>query len=80
MIKVYGSGDIKLKINGDEVAVKKVDGYVTVDSVLKDCYKDDVLKNGDMIGEFPILRVGENTIGFSGNVSKVEVRINEVWV
>jgi len=33
-----------------------------------------------MIGEFPVFKVGENTIGFSGNVSKVEVRINEVWV
>ncbi|MDU4596895.1 MAG: phage tail family protein [Clostridium sporogenes] len=79
VIKVYGSGDIKLKINEDEVTVKNVDGYVTVDSVLKDCYKDDVLKNGDMIGEFPILKVGENVVSFSGNVSEVEVRINEMW-
>lgn len=80
VIKIYGSGDIKLKINDDEVTVKKVDGYVTVDSVLKDCYKDDALKNGDMIGEFPILKVRENTIGFSENVSKMEVRVNEVWI
>ncbi|CAG7839619.1 hypothetical protein CLOHAE12215_01032 [Clostridium haemolyticum] len=80
VIKVYGSGDIKLKINDNEITVKKVDGYVTIDSVLKDCYKDDELKNGDMIGEFPILRVGENAVGFSGNVSKAEVRVNEVWI
>ncbi|WP_243447451.1 phage tail protein [Clostridium tetani] len=33
-----------------------------------------------MIGEFPILKVGENIIGFSGNVGKVEVRVNEVWI
>lgn len=80
VIKVYGSGDIKLKINDDEVTVKNVDGYVTVDSVLKDCYKDDVLKNGDMIGEFPEFKIGENVIGFSENVSKVEVKVNEVWI
>lgn len=80
VIKVYGSGDIKLKINDYEVTVKKVDGYVTVDSVLKDAYKDDALKNGDMIGEFPVLKVGENIMGFSENVSKVEVKINEVWI
>ncbi|CAG7839644.1 hypothetical protein CLOHAE12215_01057 [Clostridium haemolyticum] len=80
MIKVYGSGDIKLKINNNEITVKKVDGYVTVDSVLKDCYKDDELKNGDMIGEFPIIKVGENVVSFSGNVSKVEAWVNEVWV
>ncbi|WP_321160893.1 distal tail protein Dit [Clostridium sporogenes] len=80
VIKVYGSRDIKLKINEDEVTIKKVDGYVNIDSVLKDCYKDDALKNGDMIGQFPILKVGENVVSFSGNVSKVEVRINEVWI
>lgn len=80
VIKVYGSGDIKLKINDAEVTVKKVDGYVTVDSVLKDCYKDEVLKNGDMIGEFPVFKVGENVIGFSGNVSKMEVKKNEIWI
>ncbi|NFE94367.1 phage tail protein [Clostridium botulinum] len=80
VIKVYGGGDIKLKVNEDEVTVKNVDGYVTIDSVLKDCYKDDVLKNGDMIGDFPILKVGENVVSFSGNVSKVEIQINQVWI
>ncbi|WP_162181058.1 hypothetical protein [Clostridium tetani] len=53
-----------------------MDGYVIIDSVLK----DEVLKNGDMIGEFPVFKVGENAISFSGNVSKVEVVINEVWI
>lgn len=80
VIKVYGSGNIKLKINDNEVIVKKVDGYVSIDSVLKDAYKDDVLKNGDMIGEFPVLKVGENIVGFSENVSKVEIKVNEVWI
>lgn len=80
VIKVYGSGDIKLKINDDEVTIKKVDGYVTIDSVLKDCYKDDALKNDDMIGEFPIFKVGENAMSFSENVSKIEVSVNEVWI
>lgn len=80
VIKIYGSGDIKLKINDDEVTIKNVDGYVTIDSVLKDAYKDEVLKNGDMIGEFPVFKVGKNIIGFSENVSKVEIGVNEVWI
>lgn len=80
VIKVYGSGDIKLKVNDEEVTIKNIDGYVSIDSVLKDCYKDDILKNGDMIGEFPVLKIGENVVSFSGNVSKVEVRVNEVWI
>lgn len=80
VIKVYGSGDIKLKINDDDVSIKKVDEYVTIDSVLKDAYKDNALKNGDMIGEFSVFKVGANVVSFSGNVSKVEVRVNEVWI
>lgn len=80
VIKAYGNGDIKLKINDAEVTVKNVDGYVTVDSVLRDAYKDRVLKNGDMIGEFPEFKIGENAIGLSENVSKVEVLVNEVGI
>lgn len=80
VIKVYGSGDIKLKINNENIIIKKVDGYVTIDCVLRDAYKDYVLKNGDMIGEFPVFKVGENDIEFSGNVSRMEVRVNEVWI
>lgn len=57
-----------------------MDEYVTIDSVLKDCYKDEVLKNDDMIGGFPVLNIGDNIISFSGNVSKVEVKVNEVWI
>lgn len=80
VIKAYGSGDIKLIINNNEIMIKGVSGYIIIDSVLKDCYKDDALKNGDMIGGFPIFKVGENAIGFSENVSKVDVKINEVWI
>ena len=80
VINIYGRGDIKLKINDDEITIKNVDEYVTINSVLKDAYKDEVLKNGDMIGEFPLFKVGENIISFSGNVSKIEVEINEAWI
>jgi len=44
---------------------QKVDRYVTVDSLLKNAYKDYLLKNEDMIGEFPVFKVGENAISFS---------------
>lgn len=51
-----------------------------VDSVIKYAYKDDELKNGYAIREVPILKVGENIMMFSGNVSEVEVKINEVRI
>lgn len=80
IIKIYGSGDIIISINGEGISMKNVDEYVTIDSVLKDCYKDDMLKNGDMIGDFPILNPGENMISFSGNVSKIDIKSNEVCI
>ncbi|WP_053071128.1 MULTISPECIES: hypothetical protein [Clostridium] len=58
VIKVYGSEDIKLKINDDEVTIK----------------------NGDMIGEFPIFKAVVNIIDFSESIGNIEVSINEVWV
>ncbi len=80
VIKVYGSGDIKLKINDEEITIKSVNEYVTVDCVLNDAYKDDVLKNSDMIWGFIVIKVGENNISFSENISKVEVKVNEAWI
>ncbi|SHH59420.1 putative phage tail component, N-terminal domain-containing protein [Clostridium grantii DSM 8605] len=80
IIKIFGSGDITISINNEEIIIKNVEEYVTIDSVLKDCYKDEVLKNADMVGDFPILEIGDNVISFSGNVNKVEVQVNEVWI
>ena len=80
IIKIFGSGYITLTINDQDISVSDVDEYITVDSVLKDCYKDEVLKNADMIGEFPVLNIGENTISFSGNVTKMEIQINVIWI
>lgn len=80
VIKVYGSGDITININDESILIKDVDEYVTIDSVLKDCYKDYVLKNSDMIGDFPILNTGENVVSFSSSVSKMDINVNTVWL
>ncbi|MBC2578751.1 distal tail protein Dit [Clostridium sp. DJ247] len=80
VIKIYGSGDLSITINSETVSIKNVNEYVTVDSVLKDCYKDDVLKNFDMTGDFPVFNCGDNVISFSGSVMKIEIQVNAVWI
>lgn len=80
IITVYGSGDITLTINGENIYLYNVTDYITIDSVLMDAYKDTVLKNNDMLGEFPELTPGENSISWIGNVTKIEITPNWRWL
>lgn len=80
IITVYGSGDITLTINGENIYLYNVTDYVTIDSMLMDAYKDTILKNNDMLGEFPELIPGENSISWTGNVAKIEITPNWRWL
>ena len=76
MIKIYGAGAIDLSINGNVIHLTNVVDYVTVDASLMDAYKDTLLKNNDMIGDFPELIVGENTVSWTGTVTSIEITPN----
>ena len=76
VIKIYGTGNIDLTINSNVIHLTNVIDYVTIDSELMDCYKDTVLKNNNMNGDFPVLKNGANTISWTGTVSKIEVTPN----
>lgn len=72
-IKVFGNGNVKLTINGDIITLNNVSEYIELDSEEMECYKDNERLNYNMIGDFPIFQVGENSISWSGNVSKIEI-------
>ena len=76
VMKIYGTGAIDLTINGSMIHLTNVVDYVTVDSVLVDAYKDTAPKNNDMIGDFPVLELGESLFSWSGTVTKVEITPN----
>lgn len=80
VITVYGTGSIDLTINNKVVHFTNVSEYVTIDSDLMDCYKNTALKNSDMIGDFPELLPGENTISWIGTVTSVEITPNWRWL
>lgn len=80
IIKVYGTGNIDLTINTATMHLTNVADYVTIDSVLQDAYKDTVLKNSDMLGEFPVLAPGDNAISWTGTVTKIEITPNWRWL
>ncbi|NRT34143.1 phage-related protein [Clostridium beijerinckii] len=73
LIKIYGSGNITVSINSSNFTIKNVVDYVTIDSEIKECYKDNINFGRNMTGDYPVFFIGKNTILWSGNVSKLEI-------
>lgn len=74
LIKIYGSGNIQLTINGETMLIKNVNNYVEIDSYkmqVRD--QDKTAKDNDTLGDFSLLEKGENTISYTGTVTKIIV-------
>lgn len=72
LIKIYGSGNIQLTINGETMQINNVTDYVEIDSkLLQVRNKDKTSKDNDTLGDFILLEKGENVITYSGAVSKI---------
>ena len=81
VIHVYGAGNIKLILNGDEFGLAGVEGHVTLNSEIMECYKGNVNCNAKLSAQnFPILKVGRNVLEFSGDVHRVEIEPNWRWI
>ena len=76
-IKIYGSGTGNLYVNNETISILDINEYVELDCELEECYKDSENCNSKMIGDFPILLEGVNTISHDGNIKYVE--INPRW-
>lgn len=79
-IKVTGTGNITLTINGDVVILTAVDGYIELDSSIGECYKDNTPMNNKMSGEFPTLQPGQNEISWTGNVTSIDINPRWRWL
>lgn len=73
LVKIYGIGNISVSIGGKNFTINNVSSYVSVDSEIKECYKDSTNKGKDMVGEWPILPIGSSNITWSGSINKVEI-------
>lgn len=73
LIKIYGSGNITVSIGGKSFTINNVVDYVSVDSEIKECYKDSANKGKDMTGDWPVFPIGSSVISWSGTVSKFEI-------
>ena len=74
LIKVYGTGNIQLTINGSTMVIYGVEDYVEIDSKFMQVRnKDKTSKDSSTYGAFPLFSSGKNTIKYTGTVTKIIV-------
>lgn len=81
IITLYGEGEVQFSINGRDVfSINIDDEYVVINSIEEEAYKENVLKNRNMLGDFPILEIGNNTIKWTGNLNKIFIEPKSRWI
>ena len=81
IITVFGTGNITVTINGASYTISGIDGYVTINSEIQEVYKNNTNKNNSFLAmDFPRFQVGENTVSWTGNVSRIEIKPNWRWL
>ena len=65
---VYGTGDGILKVNGENITLTSINTSITLDSELM-----EASVNSKMSGNFPTLKPGNNSIDWSGGITKVDI-------
>lgn len=83
LITINGSGTVELTINGSHMlsyTFASGENSVLLDCEKQDALWDNVLKNRNMIGEFPIFKKGNNEISWYGTVESLEVKKYSRWL
>jgi len=83
IMTLRGSGTVSISINGAyafEYKFPDGEAEVVIDAEKEDAYLDDVLKNRNMNGEFPILEVGTNKIEWTGDIESISVMPRSRWL
>ena len=83
IIKITGSGTIEFKQENVSIfsyTFPENDTYVVIDSDKQDAYVETTLKNRSMNGEFPIFKIGKNTISWTGTITKIEISNRSRWL
>lgn len=74
-IRITGSGDMALAVNGQTWELKGVDGYIELDSMTKNTFKGSENWNAKKQGEgYPVFVPGGNSLEVTGNAAKIEIK------
>ncbi len=85
-LTIYGTGNIGVSLNGIQIFQIALgdEGYITIDTAAMEAYQDstDNLKNRLVVGDYDTftLNPGENSITFSGVVTKCIIENYSRWL
>ena len=77
LITVAGSGDITITIGGKTIAIEGLTSGWKIDSDLQWILDGTTPQQGVYTGEFPVFNPGNNTVAFTGSITKLT--INGRW-
>lgn len=83
VVDIIGSGEVEVALNGNTLfryTFPEGEDRVIIDSQKQDAYLGNVLKNRNMVGEFPVLQIGKNTFSWEGSVTKFGVSSKSRWL
>ena len=75
-LSVSLTGDAEITVGGSYFELTGLTGVVTIDTPLKETYKNYTSYNSHMIGEYPILLAGQNIIAWTGGVTQIVITPN----
>ena len=76
VLQVTLSGNAYITIGATYFELMETYGTVTVDTPLKETYFDFTSHNNSMRGEYPRFLAGNNIVGWSGNVNRIDIAPN----
>lgn len=83
-IKAYVAGTGKIYIGNQIITITGVNGTIEIDSEMMNAYRNEngliTNLNNKMIGDFPILKSGNNVIKFDGDITKLEINPRWRWI
>ena len=83
IITLQGSGSVELSVNGSTIfkyTFSEEETEVIIDSIEEEAYFNGAYKNRNMLGDFPKLQVGTNTISWSGTLTKIKIEPKSRWL
>jgi predicted phage tail component-like protein len=79
-IKIEGTGNISVGINGKSFSIAGLTDYMYVDGLYMTVYKNTTNYLPNFVGTFPILKPGINTISVVGNCTALEILNRSNWI
>lgn len=84
IMTIYGSGNINLSLNGSQIFLIELgeEQYITIDGQQFEAYKDGVLKNRLVTGNYEnfVLNVGKNILSWSGDITQINIDKYSRWI